>query len=105
MNPGRSLGPAAVLMKFDNHWVYWVGSLLGGIFGALLYQVVQRAIKENTIIIRRTDGRPLRKSFQVLKEEPRAISNRRHKRFSLLSFSPQYEMKVINANLLLSLSL
>merc|ERR1712061_962599 len=46
MNPARSLGPAVVLWEFENHWVYWVGPLLGGIFGALFYQVVLRASKD-----------------------------------------------------------
>jgi len=39
MNPARSLGPALVLGQFENHWVYWVGPLLGGFLGAVLYQV------------------------------------------------------------------
>jgi len=39
MNPARSLGPAVVLGQFEHHWVYWVGPLLGGFLGAVLYQV------------------------------------------------------------------
>merc|ERR1719220_2199018 len=42
MNPARSLGPAAVLGNFSNHWVYWVGPLLGGTVAAIFYQVVLR---------------------------------------------------------------
>ena len=40
MNPARSLRPAVVLMKFDNHWVYWVGPLLGGFLAAVFYQII-----------------------------------------------------------------
>ena len=47
MNPARSLGPAVVLGQFDNHWVYWVGPLLGGVLAALFYQLVLRAREEN----------------------------------------------------------
>merc|ERR1719427_1382527 len=42
MNPARSLGPAAVSGNWDNHWVYWVGPLLGALLGALTYQLVFR---------------------------------------------------------------
>lgn len=37
MNPARSLAPAVIIRNFVNHWVYWVGPLLGGGIGALLY--------------------------------------------------------------------
>merc|ERR1712224_82476 len=39
INPARSLGPAVVAGKMDDHWVYWVGPLLGGALGAVSYDL------------------------------------------------------------------
>ena len=40
MNPARSLGPALMTGATANHWVYWVGPLLGGLAAGLIYQLV-----------------------------------------------------------------
>jgi aquaporin TIP len=37
MNPARSFGPALVADFWDNHWVYWLGPLIGGGLAALVY--------------------------------------------------------------------
>ncbi|MDZ4722844.1 MAG: MIP family channel protein [candidate division Zixibacteria bacterium] len=37
MNPARHLGPALLGGGFENAWVYWVGPLIGGALGGLVY--------------------------------------------------------------------
>jgi len=40
INPARSLGPALVSGTYAHHWVFWVGPLLGGALGGVLYKFV-----------------------------------------------------------------
>merc|ERR1719420_13028 len=40
INPARSLGPALVSGAVEDHWVFWVGPLLGGALGGLIYKFV-----------------------------------------------------------------
>ncbi|XP_050523174.1 aquaporin AQPcic isoform X2 [Daktulosphaira vitifoliae] len=48
MNPARSLGPAVVLGFWKNHWIYWAGPIIGGIFGGLVHHFVLKRHTEET---------------------------------------------------------
>ncbi|CAJ1072485.1 aquaporin-1-like [Xyrichtys novacula] len=55
INPARSFGPAVIQDSFDNHWVYWVGPMSGGVVAALLYDFLlaprDEPIKERTRVL------------------------------------------------------
>ena len=40
INPARSLGPAIVSGIWKDQWVFWIGPLLGGAIGGVLYRFV-----------------------------------------------------------------
>ena len=41
LNPARSLGPALVAGELDSLWIYLTAPLLGGLLGALVYDVLR----------------------------------------------------------------
>ncbi|XP_069509765.1 aquaporin-2-like [Ambystoma mexicanum] len=47
MNPVRSLSPAVIVKRFNNHWIFWVGPLVGGILGSLVYNYILYPIQSS----------------------------------------------------------
>lgn len=40
LNPARAFGPSAIAGEWDDHWVFWVGPIFGGMSGALLFELL-----------------------------------------------------------------
>ncbi|XP_030277714.1 aquaporin AQPAe.a isoform X2 [Sparus aurata] len=38
MNPARALGPAIITGFWENHWVYWLGPVIGGILAGVSHE-------------------------------------------------------------------
>ena len=39
INPARSFGPAVLAESWDQHWVFWMGPMIGAMAGALIFEL------------------------------------------------------------------
>ncbi|XP_053560998.1 aquaporin-5-like [Bombina bombina] len=58
MNPARSLGPSAVTGDFSDHWVFWIGPIVGGVLASLMYNYLlfpyNRSVSDKIAILKGT---------------------------------------------------
>lgn len=40
VNPARSFGPSYVYKKWENHWIYWYGPIIGALCAAIVHFVI-----------------------------------------------------------------
>ncbi|XP_054640391.1 lens fiber major intrinsic protein-like [Dunckerocampus dactyliophorus] len=73
MNPARSFAPAVLFRNFLNHWVYWVGPMIGAAVGAILYDFMlfprMRGLSERLAMLKGTQP-PERENQQDARGEP-----------------------------------
>ncbi|XP_076840033.1 major intrinsic protein of lens fiber b [Brachyhypopomus gauderio] len=73
MNPARSFAPALLMRNFVNHWVYWVGPMIGGAMGAIFYDFMlfprMRGLSERIAILKGSQP-PERENLPETRGEP-----------------------------------
>jgi len=81
MNPARSLGPAIVFQSWDNHWVYWVGPIFGGVLAAITYQFVLQPEDKEKADIKFKRKQAIKQQRQMMKQQKLANKRTSKKRF------------------------
>lgn len=61
LNPARSLGPAIFFNFWQDHFVYWIGPLVGAIVAGLLYRLVW-AHHDRRLFVKRSTATPASKA-------------------------------------------
>ncbi|TDG51577.1 hypothetical protein AWZ03_002037 [Drosophila navojoa] len=56
MNPTRSLGPAVWNNSWQNHWIYWVGPLVGAAITSIIYRLAFKGRSEEVLELRTSNA-------------------------------------------------
>ncbi|KAM8976582.1 aquaporin-2-like [Pelodytes ibericus] len=78
MNPARSFGPAMIAGNFGEHWIFWIGPLVGGILASLIYNYVlcphQQSFSEKFAILLGRMPTEEEEEWEERQEQPRRKS-------------------------------
>jgi glycerol uptake facilitator-like aquaporin len=69
LNPAFALGQAFVSNKFDNHWIFWIGPLLGGCCAALSHEYIFNDQKDTELSLANFIGESSESTFKDCDKE------------------------------------
>uniref|UniRef100_A0A8C5LTS1 Aquaporin-5 n=1 Tax=Leptobrachium leishanense TaxID=445787 RepID=A0A8C5LTS1_9ANUR len=78
MNPARSFGPAIIVGNFSEHWIFWIGPLVGGTIASLIYNYIlcphQQSCGERLAILLGKITTEVEEDWEERQEQPRRKS-------------------------------
>ncbi|XP_063300900.1 aquaporin-2-like [Pelobates fuscus] len=78
MNPARSFGPAMIVGNFCDHWIFWIGPLVGSILASLIYNYIlcphQESFREKLDILLGRMPNEEEEEWEERQEQPRRKS-------------------------------
>ncbi|KAI0177327.1 aquaporin [Pestalotiopsis sp. NC0098] len=73
LNPARSFGPAVVTGTFPDHWIYWLGPVLGSLLASFVYLLIKAV--DYTTVNPTQDAAEAAEDVQQQQQRPAAVSH------------------------------